>query len=314
MKKITVLIGLFIFSSSFLIAGTSDPVAVLFKVKGHIEYSKNGTRWKRVRRNKFLFEGYQIRSDESGSGRITNRTSGKEFVLKPNSILKISAGDILMAKGELIDSQQSNVLLSSLMKRFTRSQSYTTVRRKANTSRLSLKLSRHIVVSETFPTIAFENLGNQLSYKVIIGEESYMVPAADGDIVTVKIAPFEGTLPVSILVFDNKGLQVAQLQPFRSRGVEKRHTVHWMTEDEQNTFHQTFQTISENYPDNLFMLGSFLEKEQMWIGAMSYYKQYLTENPEEIEMTPYLFRVYKKLKLNKTYKKELETWQIAMKE
>ena len=38
------------------------------------------------------------------------------------------------------------------------------------------------------------------------------------------------------------------------------------------------------------------------------------ENPDDIEMTPYLFRVYKKLKLNKLYKKELEEWTQAMAE
>ena len=62
------------------------------------------------------------------------------------------------------------------------------------------------------------------------------------------------------------------------------------------------------------MLGSFFEKQDMWVAAMDQYREYLKENPEEIEMSPYLFRVYKKLRLDKIYKQELASWKKAMQE
>ena len=52
----------------------------------------------------------------------------------------------------------------------------------------------------------------------------------------------------------------------------------------------------------------------MWVAAMDQYQAYLNDNPDDIEMTPYLFRVYKRLKLNKQYKEGLINWQKAMKE
>ena len=62
------------------------------------------------------------------------------------------------------------------------------------------------------------------------------------------------------------------------------------------------------------MLGSFFEKQDMWVAAMDQYRQYLSENPDEIEMSPYLFRVYKKLQLEGIYRTELAQWKKAMQE
>ena len=75
---------------------------------------------------------------------------------------------------------------------------------------------------------------------------------------------------------------------------------------------KTINDIQETYGENSFMMGSYFEKQDMWVASMDQYKQYLKESPDEIEMTPYLFRVYKKLKLDGVYKKELEQWKQAM--
>ena len=90
MKKLLITFIFCTIVGSLLYAGTKDPVAVLFQVRGNVEYTKNGIKWKKVRRNKFLFAGYQIRSSATGSGIITNRISGKDSLLRPNTTLLVT--------------------------------------------------------------------------------------------------------------------------------------------------------------------------------------------------------------------------------
>ncbi len=313
MKK---LIFAFIFCSiigSLLYAGTKDPVAVLFQVKGNVEYTKNGIKWKKVRRNKFLFSGYQIRSGETGSGVITNRLSGEDSLLQPNTTFLVTEKGLKVKNGILSDSKASNALISGLMKRFSRSQSYTTVRRSADQRPDDFEIVRHIIVTDDYPYLIWENLDQKYRYELVVGSDFYAVDPTEESVVRVKIRPFKDTKSIQIKAFRGDK-EVLQLQPYKNQGNHTDHTIHWMTESEKQIFNDSILTIQENYPDNAFMLGSFFEREQMWSAAMDQYKTYLKENPDEIEMTPYLFRVYKKLKLQRIYKDELNLWAQAMKE
>ena len=92
------------------------------------------------------------------------------------------------------------------------------------------------------------------------------------------------------------------------------HSASWMSTSERDRFQNDVKNIQETYGEISFMLGSFFEKQDMWVAAMDQYREYLKENPEEIEMSPYLFRVYKKLRLDKIYKQELASWKKAMQE
>ncbi len=235
MNKLVTLIILGIFFCGFLIAGSKDPVTFLFQVKGNVEYTKFGKKWKRVRRRS---------------------TANEE---------------------------------------------------------LKIETARHIVLSDEHRSLVWENLGNQFSYELTVGTAEYLIPPSNENIVSVELNRFPNTATVSIKAFRGRE-QISELAPYKSKGLEKKHTAHWMTDEEKEEFNRTFQTISANHAGNLFMLGSYLEKEGMWTAAMNYYKQYLLENPDEIEMTPYLFRIYKKLKLKKIYNRELNIWKMAMKE
>jgi hypothetical protein len=313
MKKLLITFVFCTIIGSLLYAGTKDPVAVLFQVKGNVEYTKNGIKWKKVRRNKFLFVGYQIRSGESGSGIITNRISGKDSILQPNTTLLITDSGLRLKEGKLSKSKRSNALISGLMKRFSRSQSYTTVRRSADQQPDTFDIVRHIIVTDDYPYLVWENLDHKYRYELAVGSDFYLVEPRDDSIVRVKLRPFEDTQTIKIRVFEGNK-EVTELQPYKKRGTLTAHTIHWMSKAEKGDFEEAIRTIQKNYPDNDFMLGSLFEREKMWSAAMDQYKMYLEENPDEIEMTPYLFRVYKKLKLKNVYKNELSMWAQAMKE
>lgn len=313
MKKLLITFIFCTIVGSLLYAGTKDPVAVLFQVRGNVEYTKNGIKWKKVRRNKFLFAGYQIRSSATGSGIITNRISGEDSLLQPNTTLLVTDLGLKLKEGKLSESKRSNALISGLMKRFSRSQSYTTVRRSADQRPDTFDIVRHIIVTDNYPYLVWENLDHKYRYELAVGSDSYSIDPTEESIVRVKLRPFESTQTVKIKVFEGDK-EVTELQPFKKQGALTSHTIHWMSESEKGDFEEAIRTIQENYPDNDFMLGSLFEREEMWSAAMDQYKMYLEENPDEIEMTPYLFRVYKKLRLKEVYKNELSLWAQAMKE
>ena len=313
MKKLIVTVTFLMIIAGLVYAGSKDPVAVLFQVKGNVEYTKDGSNWKKVRRNKFLFSGYQVRSNESGSGVITNRISGENSRLPPNSIIVVTDSGVELKDGSLLDSDQPNALISGLMKRFSRSQTYTTVRRSAGNGSDSFDIARHMVLSDGYPYLVWENLNQAYRYELSIGSDLYRIGPTNDAMIRVAVKPFTDTQTVHIKAY--KGDQeVLALEPYKSRGEMHEHTVRWMSPEEEQQFNESVHTIVSSYPDNAFMLGSFFEREEMWTAAMDQYKAYLSENPEEIEMTPYLFRVYKKLKLQKMYNDELNAWRQAMKE
>lgn len=312
MKKLTLIFGVLftlsgIISLNSLYAGAKDPVAVLYQVKGDVKYTRNGKKWKKVRRNKFLFSGYQIKTGENGSGMITNQKTGKNLALNPNSIISIESGQLVAKKGELGATADSSKLLTGLMKRFTKSQSYTTVRRAAKKKTGKMKVVRDIVLSEKYPYLIWENYGSEYSYSLTIGEDRYEVPASSDDVVKVKIKAFSDKKEFQ-LEAKKEGKTALTLKQYK----RNNYKIKFLTSKEQKKLNKELEAVSANYPDNSFMLGSLYEKKKIWVAAMDQYKKYLSDNPEEIEMTPYLFKVYKKLKLEKTWKEELSQYKAGL--
>lgn len=312
MRKLTFIFSVLFLVNSFiglngLYAGKKDPVAVLYQVKGDVQYTRNGKKWKKVRRNKFLFSGYQIKTGPNGSGMITNQKTGKNLSLEPNSIIAIHPEGLNVIEGKLGPSVESSKLMSGLMKRFTKSQSYTTVRRAAKKKTGKMKTVRDIVLSKKYPYLIWENQGAEYKYILSIGEDVYQIPASSEEIVQVKIKPFTGKRQYKLEAQKN-GKTILSLKQYK----RNNYNIRFLSQRQQNTLEKELQAISENYPQNTFMLGSLYEKKKIWVAAMDHYKKYLNDNPEEIEMTPYLFKVYKKLKLEKVWKEELAQYKDAL--
>lgn len=309
--KFFTVLSLLIFAAISVHAGKRDPVAVLFQVKGKVEYTKNGKKWKKVRRNKFLFAGYQVRSSANGSGKLTIKTTGTNLMLQPNTILEITTDNYTVVQGDVEQAKQANKLVSGLIKKFTKSQSYTTVRR--GTAKKDMDAVRSVVVSNDYPYLVWDNINDQYSYTVKVGEKEYDVSPSSGQLVRLKVEPFAGKKEFFIFAKDNKET-VAELQPYKSRGKYRNHNISWLSDKKQKELEMMVAELQADYGEDTFMLGTFFEKQRMWVAAMDQYKRYLDENPDDIEMTPYLFRVYKKLKLNNVYKTELAEWNQAMAE
>ncbi len=310
MKKrlfIVILIITFCLPGSLLAAKIKDPVGVLFNVQGLVEYSKDGIKWKKVRRNKFLFSGYQIKTGSDATGNVLSQKSGENFKISSGALIKVTNAKFEAVQGTLEPDATAGALTKALMKKFSKAQSYTTVRRAPN-KKLDLEATREIVLCDSYPTIVWPNQGEDLSYRLDVGGIQYDVPAISDPIVRVQVKPFKGEQDYVIHVLEN-GEIISSLQPYRKRGEDKKHQLIWMDEVKSKALLKAVNEIESNFPDNYFMLGGVFEKEKMWVAALDQYQKYLAENPDEIEMKPYLFRVYKKLMLKDIYSKELQAFQ-----
>jgi len=313
MKRFIVLLSVCLFLGNLSYAKPKDPVAVLFQVKGKVQYTKNGRKWKKVRNSKFLFTKYQIRTSPRSSGIITIQKTGENYKLGENSVFTITKNGIQIIKGTADLFESSNKLTKGLIKRFTKSQSYTTVRRSNSSKKSEIKTARKTTLSDSHPDMAWNNIGSQYNYELIVGGKVYQVPSTNQSVVRLKIEPFTGTQTFVINV--KKGNQrITSLKPYKIKNSTSKHTISWLEESQKSDIEDSLDEIKATYGTNFFMTGSFFEKQNMWIAAMDQYKRYLVENPDEIEMSPYLFKMYKKLKLNTIYSKELKEYKEAMRQ
>jgi len=308
-KLLTIVSLLFFFSGS-VYAGKRDPVGVLFQTKGQVEYHKKGKSWKKVRRNKFLFKGYQVRTGPDSSAKVTLQGSGETMEIGPDSLVEVTKDNLAAQSGSVKLGEASGKLMTGLMKKFSKAQSYTTVRRSHKKKAVKISAAREIVLTDEHPYIVWNNVGSEYNYRLAVGDKSYDIAATQDQVVRVKIEPFTGAKQYKILVLKD-GAPVTQLKPYKSKGKKKNHQLSWIDIQQQSDVQAQTEQIQQSFGEDSFMLGSFFEKQGMWVAAMDQYRRYLNENPDELEMTPYLFRVYKKLKLDGIYKKELEAWKAA---
>ena len=227
-KIVALLCAFFLLTASPVLAGKKDPVAVLSKAQGTVEYKKQGKKWKKVRKNKFLFNGYTLRSGEMGSGVITNKITGESYKLGPNTELQITRNAVVAKKGELVKNAASNQFVASLMKRFDKAQKFTTVRRAATTKKKGMDSARSIVLTNDYPFIVWENKNSKYEYKVTIGKKKYTIAASSSKMVKLKVEPFTGTQTYRIDAFKN-GKRVIAMKPFKKRGKSMHRTVTWMS-------------------------------------------------------------------------------------
>ncbi len=308
--KILAITSLLFFVTGSVYAGKRDPVGVLFQAQGKVEYSKKSKKWKKVRRSKFLFSGYKVKTGAGSSAKVTLKESGLTMEIGENALVEVTGKKLVAKSGRLATAESSGKLMSGLMKKFSKSQSYTTVRRSHKKKTVKINAVRKVALTDEYPYMVWNNLGNEYTYQLAIGDQTYDVAATEDSVVRVQVKPFAGEQDYKIKVLKS-GEPVTELKPYKSKGKKYAHKALWIGGAQKSDINAEVSEIQNAFGEDSFMLGSFFEKQGMWVAAMDQYRLYLKENPDELEMTPYLFRVYKKLKLNIVYKKELEDWKTA---
>ena len=119
--SLSLVMGLLLSGVSFQLTAKEPPVAKLVQIEGNVEYSRNGKRWSPVRRTKYLFSGYHIRTGEDGSGKLINQSTGKSQQLGSNSVIEVSQNGIEVIDGSLSEPADEEVsLFQSLLNKFAK--------------------------------------------------------------------------------------------------------------------------------------------------------------------------------------------------
>lgn len=301
MKSRLMKIGVMLVSILWLGIGSeaiakSPPVAMLTQVKGKIEYSKNGTKWKKVRRNKFLFEGYSVRTSADGSAKLVNQDTKMSRDVGPNTEFKIAQHG-----GELVSGHLSKPVAatgglgSSLSKRFAKAQRYTTVRR-SKPKPLKLKAVKKITLSAAHPDLVWQGMGSDYSYQVSIDGTAHMVPAVAGSVVRF-------TVPT--LSTGKHEFKIALMKDGKIISEEKKGSqINWLGGSALAKFEQGLKEVKSAAPGDDFLIANYLEESGLTVAAMDTYQKYFAENADDIDMYPMLIKSYHDLKLQQMKKAE----------
>ncbi|MBT3967203.1 MAG: hypothetical protein HOF48_06580 [Gammaproteobacteria bacterium] len=299
------------------------PVTMIMNVDGQIEYTKNGKKWKKVKRNKFLFPGYQIRTGANGKGTFLNQKSGMSRELSANTVVEITAEGANATTGALSEPVKgSGNLVASLGNRFKKGQKYTTVRRglKIKLGAASHSKRAPYKLSSAWPELVWDNVIEnpvvkkaskitaenyaEFSYRVTIDDQATIVPAPQGMLVVRHaVAGMEsGKHKYKVELLKNGELA--------SEKGKRASTFIWVDDADQEAI---LARKAARGGDELLEAIS-LDNDGMKVGALDVYSQFFATNLDEIDMRPQMLEHIRGLKLGELLSHEGELYQKLKKE
>ena len=303
------LVGLLVSITSSQVFAKEPPVAKLVQIEGHVEYSRNGTKWNPVRRTKYLFTGYHIRTGEDGSGTLINQASGMSQELGSNSQIQVDSGNVLVVAGSLSEPEEEETsLFQSLMNKFTKAQRYTTVRRSANSGDEAcdnkVRTIRNVTVSPEHSDLVWRNACPEFSYKLVIdGGEPIDVPAqSTSEMIRYDVASSstgEHTYRVEVLDKDGTVYIPNKDSKFEVMSAEEE---------------KELAAVLVQVGDDIFLETNLLEEKGLYVAAMDAYREYFQENPDDNDMRPLLIQSYQGLKLSNLRESEARLYNAALEE
>lgn len=278
------------------------PVTLLTQVQGMVEYSKNGTDWKPVTRNKLLFAGAKIRSGADGSGQFIDQAKGGIQLLAANSEVEVSESGVKAVKGALAAGDGADTaLMASLQNRFTKAQRYTTVRRAViKHDELDLQVPRQITVSSDYPELLWESAGKEYSYRLTLDQQQIEIPPTESRLVRIKLPALSaGAHNYKVELLQN-GKAVVE-----SKGEA---TLRWMTAEEWKKFKDQAALVADQTKQDPFFAAMLFEENGLLVPALDHYQRYFQENADSNELRPLYIHLLHSLKLRELRMAEAEIY------
>ena len=290
------------------------PLGMLVEIQGKIEYSKKGDRWKKVRRNKFVYNNYLIKVGAESTIKFLNQKTNETTLLTANSTVKVTAAGLEVIEGNLGDTSSGGGLLSGLSKQFSKTQKYTTVRRAAKKAGIDLKLATN-TVSSNFSELAWESAGADYAYRLHLGTKDrktntwadsavYEVPSTGGDIVRTSIKPISKKQKYFVEVLDGSGKVAFTTKAANLKVLSGKNLAKFEKQKGQ------FQSMDESG----FMYAGLLKDSGLLVPALDQYTKFFTEfsDDEDInELRPFLIEVYSRLRLAHLKSVELKKYESS---
>jgi hypothetical protein len=312
-KLITLVLFLSVFALQPALA-KKVPLGMLVEIQGKIEYSKKGNRWKKVRRNKFIYNNYLVKVGADSTIKFLNQKTNETTLLTANSTVKVTAGGLEVIEGSLGDTSSAGGLLSGLSKQFSKTQKYTTVRRAAKKAGIDLKLATN-TVSSNFSELAWESAGADYAYRLHLGTKDrktntwadsavYEVPSTGGDIVRTSIKPISKKQKYFVEVLDGSGKVAFTTKAANLKVLSGKNLAKFEKQKGQ------FQSMDESG----FMYAGLLKDSGLLVPALDQYTKFFTEfsDDEDInELRPFLIEVYSRLRLAHLKSVELKKYESS---
>jgi len=291
-----------------------QPAGMLVEVSGSVEYSKKGKKWRKVRRNKFVYDKYLVRVGDGGSVKFFNQETNETTTLTPGSEIQVTKKGLKVIKGSLGEKGSSGGLLAGLGKQFKKTQKYTTVRRSVKKEGIDLKLPTNTVTDE-FSEVAWQNVGKDYHYKLHIGfkdkktrkfksETSYEVPGTELPLVRVKIGPIK----------KNKKYMVEVIEGQKSVFETKPGNLKTLSSKKLKKFQQQSKKV-KSFDESGFLYAGLLKDSGLLVPALDEYTRFFDEfsDDEDInELRPFLIEVYTRLRLEEMKMAELKKYEASL--
>lgn len=303
------LVSLLVLITSSQVFAKAPPVAKLVQIEGQVEYSRNGTNWNPVRRTKYLFSGYRLRTGKDGSGMLINQASGMSQEMGSNSQIEIDGVKVIVIAGSLSEPQaEETTLFQSLMNKFAKAQRYTTVRRGLKSADEAcdnkVRTIRSVTVSPGHSDLVWRNACPEFSYKLVIDNAMPIdVPAqSTSEMIRYSVASSDvGEHTYRVEVIDKDG--TVYIPKAQSK-------FQVMSADKENEL----TAVLEQIGDDIFLETNLLEEQGLYIAAMDAYREYFQQNPEDNDMRPLLIQSYQVLKLSNLRESEARLYNAALEE
>jgi hypothetical protein len=282
------------------------PVGMVFEVDGKVEYSKNGKRWKPVRRNKLMFAGSMVRLNDGSKAKFANQATQKTTNLLANSEIKITDTGMELVSGELGSNEAAGELLAGLEKKFATTQKYTTVRRSANKAGQELIVDLgSISLSDKYPVVAWESTGAEYSYRLHVGDTSYDVAATSEKVVLQSIDSFsERSMKYRVEVIKD-GTVVSE---------SKTRRLSWLSGKKLKKFEEDLKAVKQ-YDSDGFLMAGVLKDHKLLVPAMQTYESFFSKNSDDEDINdlrPFMIEIYARLKLNSLQEEVTQAYQANL--
>jgi hypothetical protein len=280
-------------------AAAYGPVGLLIQAEGDVYHSYRGKNQKKVYRNMFLFKGSSIKTSPGSTCRFIDQVNSKLVDVLENSEVQLVNTGVHVVSGKIKQGPVNGGFLQGIRRKYRRVQRYSSIQRRAHKQvDIDFSTASKIVISNKYPDIVWENMGDHFVYQLHINNKTYTIPAPkNSDIVRYPLRdlnPGQYTYKVTVLK-DN--VPIAASEPTNQ--------IIFISDEKQAGIDYSKHCIAQLGHENLFIQAYHLEENGLKVAAMDLLSHFSKENRENNDVRMFLIKTYNDLNLKKSKKKEL---------
>lgn len=190
--KILAMLGVITFFFTAEAVSQDTPVVMVIEAKGSVFYSPDGQTWKKIHRNKFLFENWRVKTSSSGTCMLLNTRTEMFESVGTSTEFEISSKGIKIIRGTISPLKPAGDIAGYLKRKFTDVQKITGISRYDRIlDRVMLLTAEDIILSDDYPELVWENIGAKYDYQLVSGEKIFKVPGSEDDIIRFRLTGME---------------------------------------------------------------------------------------------------------------------------